>query len=341
VSQAAEQMHSPSSVLTSGTRRRVPGQPTEPPPLLIAENVSKRFGPLTVLDSVSLRLEPGSVHALLGENGAGKSTLVKCIMGFYHADGGRVVVKSEGSDKWSVVESSLPIPKLDHSIPTGIVSALASLVTNEFADGAKSGEAGLDAPATTVTVSLKGGKSTTVLIGNKKGEDDYYLKTAEAPQVFVVKRYNIDRVDKRPIDFRDKALCDIAEADLGDLNVTHDKDSYSLVRDGKSNEWKATKPAALTVDPSKVGPIAGAFKDFKAAGFAEDQNAKASGLAKPKAVIVAHSKDKKASCILRLGDETKDKVNYVAMAGASPDVYLVAKWAADRVLVKVDDLKKK
>ncbi len=45
-----------------------------------------------MLDSVSLRLEPGTVHALLGENGAGKSTLVKCIMGFYHADGGRVVV---------------------------------------------------------------------------------------------------------------------------------------------------------------------------------------------------------------------------------------------------------
>ncbi|MEP7052729.1 MAG: ABC transporter ATP-binding protein [Pseudomonadota bacterium] len=63
-----------------------------PPPLLFAENVTKHFGALTVLDSVSLRLEPGSVHALLGENGAGKSTLVKCIMGFYHADGGRVVV---------------------------------------------------------------------------------------------------------------------------------------------------------------------------------------------------------------------------------------------------------
>ena len=58
----------------------------------IAEDVTKRFGSLTVLDAVSLRLEPGTVHALLGENGAGKSTLVKCIMGFYHADGGRVVV---------------------------------------------------------------------------------------------------------------------------------------------------------------------------------------------------------------------------------------------------------
>ncbi|HYP97551.1 MAG TPA: ABC transporter ATP-binding protein [Polyangiaceae bacterium] len=78
--------------LISGMRLRAPGKAPEPPPLLIAENVTKRFGSQTVLDSVSLRLEPGTVHALLGENGAGKSTLVKCIMGFYHADGGRVVV---------------------------------------------------------------------------------------------------------------------------------------------------------------------------------------------------------------------------------------------------------
>src|SRR4029078_1333475 len=39
--------------------------------------------------------------------------------------GARVVVKSEGGDKWSVVESTLPIPKLDATVPTGIASALA------------------------------------------------------------------------------------------------------------------------------------------------------------------------------------------------------------------------
>jgi general nucleoside transport system ATP-binding protein len=62
------------------------------PPRLAAQNMSKRFGSLVALDDVSFELRPGSVHALLGENGAGKSTLVKCIMGFYHADSGRVLV---------------------------------------------------------------------------------------------------------------------------------------------------------------------------------------------------------------------------------------------------------
>jgi ABC-type uncharacterized transport system ATPase subunit len=62
-------------------------------PLAIdASLLTKRFGAFTALESVSLKLAPGTVHALLGENGAGKSTLVKCIMGYYQADEGRVMV---------------------------------------------------------------------------------------------------------------------------------------------------------------------------------------------------------------------------------------------------------
>ncbi|MEO0829722.1 MAG: ATP-binding cassette domain-containing protein, partial [Pseudomonadota bacterium] len=54
--------------------------------------MTMRFGAFTALDSVSIRARPGTVHALLGENGAGKSTLVKCIMGFYHATSGGLLV---------------------------------------------------------------------------------------------------------------------------------------------------------------------------------------------------------------------------------------------------------
>lgn len=92
------------------------------PPQLEAIEVTKRFGENVVLDRVSLRLDPGRVHALLGENGAGKSTLVKCIMGFYRADAGRVVVGG------ATIELRSPRDAQSHSI--GMVYQHFTLVEN-------------------------------------------------------------------------------------------------------------------------------------------------------------------------------------------------------------------
>ncbi|MGB2202007.1 MAG: ABC transporter ATP-binding protein [Pseudooceanicola atlanticus] len=60
--------------------------------------MTMRFGAFTALDDVSIEVRPGSFHALLGENGAGKSTLVKCIMGFYHASAGNLLIDGFDGD---------------------------------------------------------------------------------------------------------------------------------------------------------------------------------------------------------------------------------------------------
>ena len=65
------------------------------------------------------------------------------------------------------------------------------------------------------------------------------------------------------------------------------------------------------------------------------------GLAKPQATIVAKGKGKPpATCTIKVGDETKDKLNYYVMTGKGSDVFLAPKWNVDRVMVKLDDLKK-
>src|ERR1700722_4164359 len=50
-------------------------------PLLSVSGLGVRFGPLTALDGVDLRVRTGELVALAGENGAGKTTLVRCIAG--------------------------------------------------------------------------------------------------------------------------------------------------------------------------------------------------------------------------------------------------------------------
>lgn len=60
--------------------------------------LTKRFGNFTAMDQVSMTVEPGSVHALLGENGAGKSTLVKCVAGFQRAEEGGIMVDGHEQD---------------------------------------------------------------------------------------------------------------------------------------------------------------------------------------------------------------------------------------------------
>ena len=61
-------------------------------PLLEALAVSKRFGGVQAVDTVSIVVERGSVHGLVGENGAGKSTLAKIIGGVIGPDGGEILV---------------------------------------------------------------------------------------------------------------------------------------------------------------------------------------------------------------------------------------------------------
>ncbi|HVV51915.1 MAG TPA: DUF4340 domain-containing protein [Polyangia bacterium] len=258
-------------------------------------------------------------------------------------DGAKISLKKTGTkegseEKWDVVSSSLKIEKLDNAVPNGIVTALANWKANDFADGTTPAQAGLDAPELTVTVGLKGGRSVTALVGGKKG-DDTYVKKSDAPQIFLVKKFNLERMDKRPLEFRDKTLCDLPADDLTEIAVSAGDKSYTLTKSGGA--WKASKPAKLELDTSKVTPIAGAFKDWKAAGFADDQSLKDNGLAKPRVITVKAKSNKTSApaCQVRVGDETKDKVDYYVATAKSPDVLLAPKWAVDRILVKPDDLK--
>ncbi len=61
------------------------------------ESITKRFGDVFALDSVSLEVQQGTIHAVVGENGAGKSTLMRILYGALEPDSGSIFV--EGSER--------------------------------------------------------------------------------------------------------------------------------------------------------------------------------------------------------------------------------------------------
>ncbi len=84
--------------------------------------IVKEFPGIIANDNVTLQVEEGSVHALLGENGAGKSTLMSVLFGLYQPDGGTIRVRGE--------EVKITDPNVATKLRIGMVHQHFKLVHN-------------------------------------------------------------------------------------------------------------------------------------------------------------------------------------------------------------------
>jgi Domain of unknown function (DUF4340) len=250
--------------------------------------------------------------------------------------GSKLVLQKESGDKWKIVESTGATPKkpeeLDGAQVTAAVQGLSNLHATDFADDKKVDDVKGKGAALTVSATAKGA-THTLFVGGDKG-DDVLVASGESPTVYTVKKYSLDRIARKPMDYRDKTIAKAKEVDLAAVEITAGGETTTLTQ--KDGKWTAGKGNA---DETKVKPAVAAFDNFVAAGFADDKEPGKTGLAKPQGQAVLRLKDK-STVTIKVGAATKDGDYYVQKVGA-PDVYLVKKYAVDRWMKKPADLVKK
>ena len=87
--------HEGGDLMTRHETRRPPNGRGRTRPILVAENVTMRFGGLTAVDSVNFRVNEGEIMGLIGPNGAGKTTFFNCLTGLYLPTSGRVTLNGQ------------------------------------------------------------------------------------------------------------------------------------------------------------------------------------------------------------------------------------------------------
>ena len=75
-------------------------------PAIELKGISKAFGPVQANKDISISVQPGTIHGIIGENGAGKSTLMSILYGFYKADAGEIFI---GGKKTEIPDSQAAI----------------------------------------------------------------------------------------------------------------------------------------------------------------------------------------------------------------------------------------
>ena len=91
-------------------------------PAIELRGISKAFGPVQANKDISISVQPGTIHGIIGENGAGKSTLMSILYGFYKADEGQIFIHGE--------ETQIPDSQAAISAGIGMVFQHFKLVEN-------------------------------------------------------------------------------------------------------------------------------------------------------------------------------------------------------------------
>jgi hypothetical protein len=167
--------------------------------------------------------------------------------------------------------------------------------------------------------------------------DDVWTQIEGKPQIYLLRKYSVERIAVKPADFRDKTVVKAKEDDITSIEITTAGSTYALEHDGSL--WKFGKGASGGLDDSKVKALATAFVDLKGGTFADATDPATTGLAKPASSVTLHLRDK-STVRINVGNNNKESTDAYVQRAGSPDVVMVKKFQVDRFTKKASELAK-
>lgn len=249
------------------------------------------------------------------------------------ANGAITFSRPDGKAAWRVKSAPIKIDQLDTTTINILVSTFQSLTAFDFADGISAQKAGLDQPVATIVATIKDGKQVALLIGNHEG-DDHRVQRRDNPQIFVVKKYTVDNLMRRPIDFREKSVLSLKAEEVVALVIDKRKDKASMTLMRKGGDWLAD--GKKVKDDKKVKTAIDTLATLKAEGFARD-TAEALGLDKPDWVVEVQMKDR-TKHVISVGSVEKEGARGVMRKGID-DLFTFRKYILDKFLLDPKDYK--
>lgn len=181
--------------------------------------VSKRYGDVVALDSVSLSVPYGSVHALLGPNGSGKSTLLRLIAGLEHPTAGQI--DCHGLDIGISFQQPRWFPALTVDENIDIFASMASTAPTP---------AKIDSICETIRLSPVRHRRAADLSGGFAKKLDLVLSVLKAPDILLLDEplADVDETSRHHI----RSFIDgYRSEDRAVLMATHDREGFAPVVD--------------------------------------------------------------------------------------------------------------
>lgn len=166
------------------------------------------------------------------------------------------IILNKTSSGWKMTKPDTAAADSD-----AVSSVLTAVSTGKFASVASEtpdnlGKYGLTNPAITLTVTNDIGKSSTLIVGVKKG-DDYYARDTSRPTIFEIDADLYKKLTQAPGELLDKEPLHVDESDINEIQI---QDSNGQIvadrKSGGSEEWVISSPAA------QKGKSASAWKVF-------------------------------------------------------------------------------